>query len=915
MIPKILKIKGLYSYKDDEESIIDFDKLKEARLFGIFGATGSGKSSILEAILYALYGKTVRLTVDSKGELMNVDSKTLLIDFTFENEGKTYRRIVEGNRKNETVKFDKVRTLQLDKATWKPLSDMSGKDLTGLDLEEFTKTIIIPQDKFRDFIELGDSKRIEMLSDLFGLHKFDLWDKTNSLKKQVEIQIGNIESELKGIGETDAAFIKKLKAEEADLKKLLVQYDTTLAELEEIKKLMDAILENSVKLKDETLKKQTIIAQINDNQSFIETNKMQFNELKVQFDNRHTLKTRAQDLRNIAKILDWRSKITNLNTRLERGTALVAEEVLKLKTLQTDVSNKEKEHKTLSSNSPDFTALTAVRTWFTTAFQLEKDHNRLADEKKQLENRIDTGKSNAKVLFVEINKTVADAPFFEKTNEAILFIKNQFQIIEKQEHDLEEAYIRLKSSENLKGHLASLKEGQPCPLCGATHHPSVFTPQSVADELKNADTKRTKLKATRQTLLNIDRELQVLLKGAIDAMEDLKRHTFDLTENQKIKEKHVQNFTWIPRFSPENITFLTLAEAEAAAFNEKLDTAFKALNQAQNNLKIQEEKIQKYQEDLQKIGQDKQTFQTQIDVTESGLSIEKDLIHWKNLPPLSIEQSAQDFDNQFVIIENSYSQRQKQIETAQQKITLSEGQKQSIDTQIKSLELAIDSLENVLNGRTYASEKYEALKAQKDVQQRTLGALGNQIADAETRFEKRTKLKAFIEQLEIRRQHLSVLSGLFYGKGFTGYIANVFLRNIINMANVWFMRFTKNTLSLEVDDKNRLKVKDLLNRGLMRHIETLSGGQKFQASLALALALSDNIQSRNNNAERFFFLDEGFGSLDRDALRIVFETLHVLREKGRVVGVISHVEDMQQEIGRYLRVSLDAVKGSVVEMV
>ena len=915
MIPKILKIKGLYSYKDSEESIIDFGKLKEARLFGIFGATGSGKSSILEAILYALYGKTVRLTSDSKGELMNVDSNTLLIDFEFENAGKTYRRIVEGNRKNETVKFDKVRTLVLDKATWRPLSDMTGKDLTGLDLEEFTKTIIIPQDKFRDFIELGDSKRIEMLSDLFGLHKFDLWDKTNSLKKQVEIEIGNIESELKGIGDADALFIKKLKAEEADLKKQLAQYETTLAELEEIKKLMDAMDENNGKLKNETLKKEAISVQIADSQNLIETNKVQFETLKVEFDNRHTLKIRAQDLRNIAKILDWRSKITALDARLERGATMISDEILKRKTLQIAVSDKEKEHKKLSSNSPDFPVLTTVRTWFTTAFQYEKEHNRLSDEKKQIENRIETGKSNAKVLFVEINKTVADAPFFEKTNEAILFIKTQFQWIEKQEHDLEDAYIRLKASENLKGHLATLKEGEPCPLCGATHHPSVFTPQSLAEDLKNADAQRAKYKATRQKLLNIDRELQGLLKGAIDAMEDLKRHNFDLTENRKLQAAHVRNFTWTPQFSPENITLLTHAEAEAAAFNEKLDIAFKALNQAQNSLKTQEEKIQKYQDDLQKIGQDKQAFQTSIDVTEAGLNIEKNVENWQNLPPLSIEQFAQDFDSQFVTIENSFSELHKLIETAQQKITLSNGQKQSVDSQIRALEEAIENLENTLCGRTYQGEKHEALKQQKDVQQRTLGALGNQIADAETRLEKRTKLKAYIEQLQVRRQHLSVLSGLFFGKGFTGYIANVFLRNIIEMANGWFMRFTKNTLRLEVDDKNRLKVKDLLNRGLTRHIETLSGGQKFQASLALALALSDNIQSRNENGERFFFLDEGFGSLDRDALRIVFETLHVLREKGRVVGVISHVEDMQQEIGRYLRVSLDVVKGSVVEMV
>jgi DNA repair protein SbcC/Rad50 len=140
------------------------------------------------------------------------------------------------------------------------------------------------------------------------------------------------------------------------------------------------------------------------------------------------------------------------------------------------------------------------------------------------------------------------------------------------------------------------------------------------------------------------------------------------------------------------------------------------------------------------------------------------------------------------------------------------------------------------------------------------------------------------------------------------------LKNVCGKANEWFMRFTKNCLRLEVDESNQLLVRDILNQGLLRSIDTLSGGQKFQASLALALALSDNIQGKSGTEQRFFFLDEGFGSLDRDALRIVFETLNLLKEKGRIVGVISHVEEMQQEIGQYLKVELDETKGSFVKM-
>ncbi len=99
----------------------------------------------------------------------------------------------------------------------------------------------------------------------------------------------------------------------------------------------------------------------------------------------------------------------------------------------------------------------------------------------------------------------------------------------------------------------------------------------------------------------------------------------------------------------------------------------------------------------------------------------------------------------------------------------------------------------------------------------------------------------------------------------------------------------------------------------MRSVRTLSGGQTFQASLCLALALADNITHRMGSTQNFFFLDEGFGTLDRDSLALVFETLKQLRKENRIVGVISHVEELQQEIDHSLLVRKDDERGSLVK--
>jgi exonuclease SbcC len=120
-------------------------------------------------------------------------------------------------------------------------------------------------------------------------------------------------------------------------------------------------------------------------------------------------------------------------------------------------------------------------------------------------------------------------------------------------------------------------------------------------------------------------------------------------------------------------------------------------------------------------------------------------------------------------------------------------------------------------------------------------------------------------------------------------------------------------LKLEFSDKQEIVVRDFLNNGQLRNIKTLSGGQTFQASLCLALALADSIHQVHKNEQNFFFLDEGFGTLDKESLYTVFQTLQSLVKENRIIGLISHVEDLQQEIGAYLTIVNDGEKGSLVK--
>ncbi|MDQ1150575.1 DNA repair exonuclease SbcCD ATPase subunit [Sphingobacterium zeae] len=103
-----------------------------------------------------------------------------------------------------------------------------------------------------------------------------------------------------------------------------------------------------------------------------------------------------------------------------------------------------------------------------------------------------------------------------------------------------------------------------------------------------------------------------------------------------------------------------------------------------------------------------------------------------------------------------------------------------------------------------------------------------------------------------------------------------------------------------------------MNEGKSRSVKTLSGGQAFQVSLSLALALAESVQSSTKASKNFFFIDEGFGTQDNASINIVFETLLELRRENRIVGIISHVEELKERIPISLSIERDEEHGSQI---
>lgn len=212
MIPLRLDIEGLYSYK--EKQSINFTQLTAAGLFGIFGAVGSGKSSILEAILLALYGSTERLSDrGEKNSMLNLQSEALLISFEFQsgkNNTQTYlaRYSAKRNPKNfEDVKPAEHTFYRLAEGQLEPIPQKA-EEILGMKKEHFKQTVIIPQGKFREFIDLTPGPRAEMMKELFGLERFDLSAKTGSLLKITREEKIRLETQLQGLEDIQEELLK-----------------------------------------------------------------------------------------------------------------------------------------------------------------------------------------------------------------------------------------------------------------------------------------------------------------------------------------------------------------------------------------------------------------------------------------------------------------------------------------------------------------------------------------------------------------------------------------------------------------------------------------------------------------------------------------------------------------------------------
>jgi exonuclease SbcC len=1009
MIPIKLTIKGMYSYR--EEQTVDFSALTKNHLFGIFGPVGSGKSTILEAMSFALYGETERLNMhDGRSyNMMNLKSNALTIDFTFRSGEKNkdlYLFTVRGKRDKKD--FTKVAKLDRkayihDGTDWTPLETTDGAKIIGLKYDNFRRTIIIPQGKFQEFLQLGDADRTTMMKEIFNLSRYDLARRTELLDKANATQLSTVQGQLMQVGEVDEAGIADKErtrdaliaartvkehaiAEEENREKEMQSSKALLAKVEDAERALTGLRKDETNYRErkkvveeyERCRQQfpDTIKQRTDAQNDLRTSdsrlaqhratlatceaglaaaEHKFDIARTEYDQRQTLQNRWTELESIAEILKVDKEIGTMTGSMNGLDQDIQARTKAITELRALIKSQEADAKSAKAEMPDKTVLMEVKQWAATRANIQVDIAAVKKFLGELENAV-----------VTMHTTAADRT---------LPLGNLITLLEGAVASCQEAIDvkgseseSLKQSEVLEKFASALTEETPCPLCGSMDHPHIYASKGVEAMIVQLTADKKELGRQVSALQSCLQKLSEL-SGKFDAAAHAKSRTeTELRAKQNALHAHEAGYVW------ERILLDTVDGeiVRADALKKRIATLEAHLETNRAGIETQETAATKLKESFQ----EQQRAISALTGKRKGLSEalrhfrDEDIAVWTTA---TIEREIFDLKERYKKVESAYTSLDKDIRTGKEQrsallgsitaeLTSHESitaRLQQVNDQLKQrleasgfsdvaevekiLRLGIDvekeehvlqayfqsvaSAEDLLKTRTteargavYDEAAHEGLKAAIVEARRELGRdnedigrLNTLIAELAKKFTEKKKLSAEKELLEVRAANLGTLKLLFRGSGFVNYASRIYLQNLCGIANQRFTQLTRQKLRLELNADNSFEVRDFLNDGKLRSVKTLSGGQTFQAALSLALGLADSLQQLTRTEENFFFLDEGFGSLDKESLQVVFDALKSLRKDNRVVGVISHVEEMQQEIVNYVAAHLDPEAGTVLE--
>ncbi len=1020
MKPIKLQFEGLNSYRNRQE--VNFESLGANGLFGIFGPTGSGKSSILDAITLSLYGGVDRASNNTRGIIHQLE-KTLEVSFEFElgNERYLVERRYDRNPKDPEAAMAKqarLRRLAPDEEVLasKP-QEVTAKveAILGIGKDEFSRAVVLPQGKFDQFLRLTGGDRAAMLEHLFNLEQYGegLIAKVKNDAALLTEQLQRIEGEEQGLGDCSEEAIRqgvldlKTKTEgylnaqkafeavdnsykETDaVRELFLKRKTALEKLNQLEQEQETIAAKQTRLNAaeraeplrELIARQRELKRRIGEESAVYQNKVNFHSEAV---TKHNEANR--DFENAES--EYKEQLPQLQTRKAQYLG-AQEKQKKLTDFQKNIDAKKRELDALKSKINDTTkeAVDCKKIIDGTRVALDalqQERSKLIinpDEKESIERALNAlanleeseqrrqesieNYTNRKsqndgrwALLTEIvhqmlpDQKVTVGDDLEQYSKSLL---NQVERELDEIRKMQQQTLIVNSGVELA---KELHDGEPCPVCGSREHP---LPAKASDKIEKIE---NQIKVMENRLREVRNWEGQLIKAWQDwnANEPLVNEALALTEKREIGLQGV-----LAEFEKVRGNYgrdqVRIRKQELADFEKQLHLTEEKRDELQKTYQDLTEKLQKMNDSFQNdkiteasVQADLTNLQSQLeDITKelnqiTGGKDLNDLIREMVQTYERLQKAVDDtkgkegearaamekLAREIAALDATLSANRNELAGIEERLTaglndagftvleevetvlLESLERQIIRQQLEQYrqEVAVarsesDQLDQQINNRLFDAKMHEELKAQREAlfqeveRFKTETALAkNRVEELQKKQERWNELQKQKSAAQKRKGLAEELMGLLRGRRFVSFLAQEHLRDMTLEASYQLGRLTGQRYAIELakDKDCEFVIRDDFNGGNRRAINSLSGGEVFMTSLALALALSSKIQLRGKYPLGFFFLDEGFGSLDEEKLDKVMAALEKLHDKDRMVGVISHVRELKERLPKYLEV-------------
>ena len=931
-IKLVLSAFGPYASKIE----LDLSKLGENGVYLITGDTGAGKTTIFDAITFALFGKPsgdIRDVKTLRSEYAKEEMETYVeLDFVYHDEEYhiyrrpeyTYTHVQKnGEVKQRSKATDAYLILPNGERIVKPTEvTKQVEQLLGMKRDQFRQIAMIAQGSFLEILNADTKERGKLFEKVFMTSKYSvLMDRLNQMAKESYLALNDAKLRLQQI-------ISDVRVPDI----LQEQYAQTLEtfamdDIQPVYDLLDEIIASS---KESTEKLQKQKAQI---QNQLQKSRKEETEKTKQL----------QDLLSLEKLLKEKpakeEKANLYAERVKNDGEKYHIQIDALKKEQAQIEHELPEYENLTKLS---TKLAEIRKQISI---ISKDLETKTNFKKRLDEDIALKQKEAHTLTdseLSLSKVILKGEEIEKKisafhhasmiqsnyQNAVNALKEKTQllqestdrkvILQKQYDDAQISYFA-----NQSGLLAlRLTKGEPCPVCGSLEHPR---PASHSNKLVTEE----EINQYKKKVDQAEKEYQITSKACADASLKMNALQNELELVLKSVTEETVSFEDVQLFIDEHTVQLKKEEKE-------ISTRIKQLQQQSKHYQELQKMIPQLQQKLTAISEEV----SQNQIAQTKLSVEYEQLQ-KQVQEITAKlkyTSETEAKNRISMITKQILEYQQQINRLENESKLAMDELVYVSAQIDMLKgkvsSSIDEIPNQQKQLKILQTEIENLQVQQEEILKCIHNTEMYESDAQD-----TKKKIVSEsdayQIKLSRySSLKELADVAMGNGRSSkekitlqeYVQIAYLDRMIHKANERYLSMSNQQYQLVrsagTKDKRSHEALDLdvidFSNGSIRPVSSLSGGESFIASLALALGMSDEIQSQAGGIQiDTMFIDEGFGTLDQDSLNNAIQTLTNLSGENRLVGIISHVKELKERIHKGIIVTKDlhGSHGSIAKVI